>query len=247
MRIESTSNDRIKAVRRLRRGRERRRTGRTIAEGPTLVEAALVGGIVPDEVYTVDPGPLIRRCEAVGSQVVEVSRDILGAIATTVEPQDPIAVVSVPRSADLAVRRTLVAVDIADPGNLGTMIRTAAAFDWQMALIGGADPWNPKVLRSSSGAQLTNPAIPIDSLDRLDDIGLAPVATTVAGGTLPRLVDEPSPIALVVGNEAQGLPAEIIKRCAATVTIPMPGGFESLNAAVAAAVAMYALDEGRAE
>ncbi len=247
MRIESTANDGVKVVRRLHRGRERRRTGRTLTEGPTLVEAALVAGIVPEEVYAVESGPLTRRCEAAGSRVVEVSQIVLEAISTTVEPQDPIGVISVPPSAKLDFRRTLVAVDIADPGNLGTLIRSAAALDWQVALIGGADPWSPKVLRASSGAQLTSPAIPIASLDRLDEIGLTTVATTVSGGTLPASLDAQSPIALIVGSEAHGLPAKIVERCAAIVTIPMPGGFESLNAAVAGAIAMYAFGDRIAE
>ncbi|MCJ7780307.1 MAG: hypothetical protein MUQ27_05730, partial [Acidimicrobiia bacterium] len=151
MRIESTTNQRIKAVRRLHRGRERQQTSRTLLEGPNLIEAALDAGVVPLEVYTGDRGPIVDRCEAAGTEVVDTSRTVLESIATTVEPQDPVAVIGVPEARLLDARRTVVLVEIADPGNLGTLIRSAAALGWQVALLGGADPWSPKVLRAGAG------------------------------------------------------------------------------------------------
>ncbi len=241
MRIESTANDRVKAVRRLHRGRERQRTGKTLVEGPALIEAALAGGIVPEDVFAVEPGPLVERCEAAGSRVFEVSAGVLKVLATTVEPQDPVAVIPVPPDRDLEVRQTLVAVEVGDPGNLGTLIRTAAALGWQAARIGGADPWSPKVLRASAGAQLTAPAIASTGLEELVEMGFAPIATIASGGGAPEAIAAREPIALLVGSEAHGLPRDMVERCRAAVTIPMTEGFESLNAAVAGAIAMYAL------
>lgn len=241
MRIESTANERIKAARRLHRGRDRKRTGLTLVEGPNVVASALAAGLVPTEVYTVAGGPLVEQCEAAGSQVVEVSPKVFDVVSTTVEPQDPIGIIVVPSSPELEVRQTLVAVEIGDPGNLGALIRTAAALAWQVAVIGGADPWSPKVLRASAGAQLTHPAVCVPGLEALVEVGLAPVATTVSGGVAPGELEALGPIALVVGNEAHGLAREVVERCGSVVTIPMPGGFESLNAAIAGAIAMYAL------
>ncbi len=244
MRIDSTANERVKAVRRLRRGRERRQTRQTLVEGPILVAAALEAGIVPVDVYTLGGGALVARCEAAGSTIVEVSGPVLEAISTTMEPQDPVGVLAIPELDGLETRRTVVAVEIGDPGNVGTLIRSAGALGWQIALIGGADPWSPKVLRASAGVQLSHPAVAIDELERLVTIGLDPIATIVSGGIDPGSLEVDNPIALLVGNETHGLPTTLVEHCVASLTIPIAAGVESLNAAVAGALAMYALDRG---
>jgi len=135
-------------------------------------------------------------------------------------------------------------VEIGDPGNVGTLIRSAGALGWQIALIGGADPWSPKVLRASAGVQLSHPAVAIDELERLVTIGLDPIATIVSGGIDPGSLEVDNPIALLVGNETHGLPTTLVEHCVASLTIPIAAGVESLNAAVAGALAMYALDRG---
>ena len=241
MRIESTANERVKAVKRLHRSRERRQTGRTVVEGAKLVEAAFEAGLVPIEVYTLERGSLADRCEAAGSQVFEVSRPVIEALSTTVEPQDVVAVVAIPEAKPLERVQTVVAVGISDPGNTGTLIRTAAALGWQSALLDGADPWSPKVLRASAGTQFSHPAVRVQSIDDLSAAGLAPVAAIVSGGLAPADVILRQPLALLIGNEAHGLPDELVAQCDVEVTIPMPGEAESLNAAVAGAIAMYAL------
>jgi len=239
MRIESTTNPRIKAVRRLHRGRERHQTGRTLLEGPKLIDAALEAGVIPLEVYTVDGGSLVGRCEAAGSEVVDVSRMVLGTIATTVEPQDPVAVVEVPKPEPLEGERVVVLVEIADPGNLGTLIRSAAALGWQVALIGGADPWNPKVLRSGAGAHFAQVPVRVSDLSTIAALGFTTVATIIEGGQPPDEIVSGSPLALLIGNEAHGLPAEMVSACDLTMTIPMTSKTDSLNAAVSGAIAMY--------
>ncbi len=244
MRIESTSNQRIKAVRRLHRGRERQQTGRTLLEGPNLIDAALDAGVVPLEVYAVDRGPIVDRCEAAGTEVVDTSRTVLESIATTVEPQDPVAVIEVPEARLLDARRIVVLVEIADPGNLGTLIRSAAALGWQVALLGGADPWSPKVLRAGAGAHFAETPVRITDLSEVTAVGFATVATIVSGGIAPETVESESPIALFIGSESHGLPARVIDACEQVVTIPTTGIVESMNAAVAGAIAMYAVPPG---
>jgi TrmH family RNA methyltransferase len=241
MRIEATTNQRIKTVRRLHRGRERNKTGRTLLEGPKLIATALDAGVVPLEVYTVDGGAITDRCEAAGSDVVEVGRIVLEAIATTVEPQDPIAVIEIPETRILGVERVVVLVEIADPGNLGTLIRSAAALGWQVALVGGADPWNPKVLRSAAGSHFAQIPVRFADLSEVTSPRFSTVATVVSGGRTPEEITIDLPIALLVGNESHGLAAEMIGHCDQAMTIPMSGKAESLNAAVAGSIAMYAL------
>ena len=239
--IESTTNARVKAVRRLHRSRERRELGRTIVEGPKLLESALDAGIVPVEVYTTEQGSLADRCAMAGSEVFGVSRPVIEAVSTTVEPQNCIGVIPIPESPTLQACRTAVGVGISDPGNAGTLIRTAAALGWQIAFLDGVDPWSPKVLRSSAGTQLSHPAVGVESIDSLTAAGMAIVATTVAGGLPPEKLSTTKPIALLIGSEAHGLPEDLVAASESSLTIPMPGGTESLNAAVAGAIAMYSL------
>lgn len=239
--IESTTNARVKAVRRLHRSRERRQLGHTIVEGPKLLESALAAGIVPIEVYTTEQGSLADRCAVAGSEVFEVSRPVIEALSTTIEPQDYVGVIPIPKPPTLQARRTVVGVGISDPGNAGTLIRTAAALGWQMAFLDGVDPWSPKVLRSSAGTQLSHPAVRVESIETLMAAGMTVVATTVAGGLPPERLSTTKPLALLIGSEAHGLPEDLAAACEVSVTIPMPGETESLNAAVAGAIAMYSL------
>ncbi|MEA3503004.1 MAG: RNA methyltransferase, partial [Actinomycetota bacterium] len=180
-------------------------------------------------------------CGAAGSEVIETSGSVVEAIATTVETQDPVAVIEIPEPRALGVERVVVLVDIADPGNLGTLIRSAAALGWQVALLGGADPWSPKVLRSAAGAHFIQTPAQVADIAEVAARGLTMIATIVAGGRAPDDIESETPIALLIGNEAHGLPSEMVSACDLRMTIPMTGGTESLNAAVSGAIAMYAL------
>ena len=241
MRIESTTNQRIKAVRRLHRGRERHKAGRTLLEGPKLIDAALDAGVVPLEVYTVDGGAVVDRCSAAGSEVIETSRIVLETIATTVEPQDPVAVIEILEPQPLGIERVAVLVEISDPGNLGTLIRSAAALGWQVALLGGVDPWNPKVLRAGAGSHFQRTPSRVTDLSGIASLGFCTVATIVSGGRSPDEITTDAPVALLIGSESHGLSIEMIDGSDSTMTIPMSGETESLNAAVAGSIAMYAL------
>lgn len=233
MTISSLHNERIKAVRRLRRAKERRTTGKTLLEGPHLLEAALAAGIVPDVVF-------VAEGTAVDMEAVEVSDAVLDAIAPTETPRGPIAVIDVPDPAPLQEHNTVVLWEVADPGNVGTLIRSAAGFGWNVAVHGGADPWGPKVLRAGAGANFAVPISAVDDVGELNAAGLATVAAVPVGGVAPDELAVQHPIALLVGNEASGLPPDVIDAAAVKLTIPA-FGLESLNAAVAGSIAMYAL------
>jgi RNA methyltransferase, TrmH family len=231
--ISSPHNERIKAVRRLQRAKGRREAGKTLLEGPHLLEAALAAGIVPDVVF------VAAGAEAV-SDAIEVSDAVLDAIAPTETPRGPIAVVDIPDPAPLQAHDTFVLWDVSDPGNAGTLIRSAAGFGWNVAIHGGVDVWSPKVLRAGAGAHFAVPVSAIDDVGDLAAAGLAIVATVPVGGVDPHELAVDGPIALLVGNEAAGLPTSVVDAADALLTIPA-FGLESLNAAVAGSIAMYAV------
>ena len=140
----------------------------------------------------------------------------------------------------------LVSWGVSDPGNVGTLVRTAAAFGWAFGFTPGtADPWSPKVLRAGAGAQFRAWPIPVSTVDALTGAGYDAVAMVVEGGQpVDRLGT--GRYAVLVGEEAAGLPHDVVEQAATRVTIPMPGGTESLNAAVAAAIVVYELSKDRA-
>ena len=234
--ISSPQNERIKAVRRLQRAKERKATGRTLLEGPHLLESAQDAGVLVEVIFIAE-GDTPPSTDA---EVIEVTDAVLDAIAPTESPRGPIAVIAVPDAALLEAEPTVVLWNIADPGNAGTLIRTAAALGWNVAVHGGADPWSPKVVRAAAGAHFSVPIAHVESLADLEKAGLTPVATVSDGGVPPDSLVLTGPTALLVGNEAAGLPREIVEGAGAVVTIPMQDT-ESLNVAAAGAIVMYVL------
>ncbi|CAN5840323.1 MAG: TrmH family RNA methyltransferase [Acidimicrobiia bacterium] len=207
---------------RLHRPEERRATGLTLLEGPHLLEEAYSTGVVVREVFSLD-----------GSEGILVSQAALERMSSTRTPQSPVAVIEIPPRPLTPGRSVLAAWEISDPGNLGTMIRTAAAFGLDvMTTAGSADLWSPRVLRSAAGAHFHT------GLSPLDLKGFTSVATTMTGGADPSALPD-GPLAIVIGSEAHGLPASVLASADHLVSIPMPGGTESLNAAAAAAIICY--------
>ncbi len=234
--ITSVQNQHVKAAVRLHRSRNRRATGQMLIEGPKVLEAAIATGVRPEVVFRTDAeDAALYRDSAV--PVYDVSDHVLKAIGDTSTPQSPIAVVDIPTTgAQPPDSDIVVLVGLADPGNVGTIIRSAAAMGWAVGTMGHcADVWSPKVLRAGAGAHFTTWVGPVD----LDDLSETHhiIATTVTGGA--PTVEREGPFALLIGNEAQGLPGEMVDKAHASLTIPMKDTTESLNAAVAAALGMW--------
>jgi TrmH family RNA methyltransferase len=214
---------------RLHHAKDRRERGLTLVEGPNQLADALAAGAVVREVFGLDPG----------EGVTPVDERALARLSGTKTPRGPVAVVEIPTEWLDRSRDLLVAIGVSDPGNVGTMIRTAAAFGWGFAYMeGSADPWAPKTIRAGAGGQFQTPVSRIGWLGELGEW------TTVA--TLPRggdpLVEVISrPVALLIGAEAQGLSPRVIESADHRITISTPGLTESLNAAVAAGIAVYEL------
>ena len=229
---------------RLSRARVRRETGKTLLEGPHSLAAAVGVDMTIETIFALSSDLASRQlAEQRGLPIVLVTPEVLAKVADTETPRGPVAVMHIPQPAHLTDDRVLVLADVSDPGNLGTMIRTAAAFGFDVSVAGGADLWSPKTLRAAASAHFQTRLSWSRSLDieSLKSAGYRVVASVVEGGRTPHEVAmEARRDALLIGSEAHGLPADAVRRSDALVTIPMPGGTESLNAAVSASILMYA-------
>ncbi len=201
--------------------------------------AAVAAGVNLGSVFVAVGDAVGRDLAAAGhGDLVVVDEATLRRLGTTETPQSPVAVISVPPPADVAGGRVIVAWGVSDPGNGGTLIRVAAAFGYGfLAGPGCVEPWSPKVLRSAAGAHFSVALGRVDTIDEARAGGRLLVATVARGGVVPGPL--PPAAAIVVGNEAHGLPAEVVAAADLVVTIPNTGAVESLNAAVAGAIVAY--------
>ena len=206
-----------------------------LIEGPHLFAEALRAGLRPRVVFTTAAGAAALGADS--GTILLVDERVLGMVATTTTPQDPVAVIPIPPDR-LGPGRLLVAWGVSDPGNCGTLIRIAAAFGFGYAAgPGAADRWSPKVLRSAAGAHFATPTATVDSLADLRRGGRTLVAAVARGGDLPGPL--PADAAVLIGSEAHGLPEEVVAAADRRVTIPTSDAVESLNAAVAGAIVAY--------
>lgn len=225
---------------RLHRARARRERRQTLLAGSALVSDALAAGCHCAILFSAPNDEDAARMAAEhGLRLVLVDDRALRRLAGTETPRGPVAVVEIPAESLDPTGDVLVSWGVSDPGNAGTLIRTAAAFGWFYAYApGSADPWGPKTLRAGAGGQFQTG---IKSIENLEDLGsLHTVAAVARGGDPPAEVPA-RPTAVLIGEEAAGLPPDVIAACAQRVTIPTPGTTESLNAAIAAGIVIYEL------
>ena len=223
-------------------------------EGPTLVREALAATLPLQEVFVTPDvdAALVADLVASGAEVRWVTADVLARAVDTVTPQGVAAIarridVTVDDAVTAAARGplALVLVDVADPGNAGTLLRAAEAAGAAAVLFcgGSVDPCNPKCVRASAGALFHLPvAIGGEAeavLERLGDAGVRTAATVVRGGTPYDEADLAGPLAIVLGSEAHGLAAELVEAVDLRLTIPMAGRAESLNVAMAGSVLCF--------
>ncbi len=219
--ITSKDNAKLKLVRALQRKQERDVTGLFACEGEDLCDAALAAGIEPVELL-------------VAGENVEA--ELLAGVSTLPHPARAIGVF---RRADLpgGARDTCLALwRLADPGNVGTLIRSADAFGAAVALSEGcADPLGQKALRATAGAIFRVPLVAWEQAPRRR------VALDASGEVALHDTDLTPPVTLVLGAERAGLPEGVLASCDVVASIPMPGEAESLNVAAAGAIALYEL------
>lgn len=249
---------RTRLVGRLHRRRTRQREGLVLAEGVRVAHEVLESGarvrfaVVSPRLAELDGGALRARLEAAGIELESLDDGELARLADTESPQGVLLICEEP-SRDLGALvagrpRLLVLDGIQDPGNAGTLIRTAAAFglDGVLALDRTVDPWNPKAVRASAGAVFRVPVLSTAWDEVRASLRAAAVPLWVADAMAEPVPERapPPPWALAVGSEGAGARQSLRDSAARAVSVPMPGGTESLNAGVAGAILMYALTRG---
>jgi RNA methyltransferase, TrmH family len=227
--ITSAHNPRLRLLRRLRSRRQREREGVFACEGEDLLAAALAEGIEPLWAL-VDA----ERPPALDLEVEAVAPSLLAEVSALGHPPRVIAIF---RRDDLPAGMrdvTLALWRVADPGNIGTLLRAADAFDAALALSAGcADPTGPKAVRASAGAIFRVP------VGRFDEAGGTRVALVTLGGVPLAGLQLAGATTFVLGAEREGLPEEVLAACDARATIPHAGAAESLNVAMAGTIALY--------
>ena len=249
--ITSTANKQVVATAKLRKRalRDERRT--FLVEGAQPCAEALAAGAVETLFHTPDAGqhPLVQEAAAAGVEVVSVSEAVMGHLTSTVTPQGLLAVarfVDVPLE-EIPARPALVPVLCAarDPGNAGTVLRSADAAGADAVVFAGTsvDVYNPKTVRASAGSLFHLPVVKGVEVDRavahLRGAGLQILAAAADAPIDMHRADLGRPTALLLGNEAWGLPEEVRGLADGSVRVPIHGKAESLNLAAAAALLMF--------
>jgi TrmH family RNA methyltransferase len=239
----------VVAAAKLHRHVGRTRAARFLAEGPNLVEAALRRGLVGEVFATEDA---MHRFGALldDAPVHLVTERAAKALSDTVTPVGLVAVCTMPETplSDVLAaspRLVLVAVDVSEPGNAGTLIRLADAMGADAVVLAGlsVDPYNGKCLRASAGSIFSVPVLEEPDVPALTsalrEAGLTVLATTLDGEVSLDDADLTAPTAWMFGSEAHGLSPEQAALADVRVHIPMLGGAESLNIAAAASICLY--------
>jgi RNA methyltransferase, TrmH family len=264
--ITSQSNPRISKLQTLHTPRGRKKSGLFLMEGPHLLEALLDARLWPHEVYyqpellqrTYAGRALLERLlhtpDLSAQQLIEVSEQVIEAVSDTQQTQGVVSVLPLNAFTPDAIHRRravvnrpalLILDDIADPGNMGTILRTALAADVALVLLtpNCVDCFSPKVVRAAAGAHL---ALPVESNaawdiieQRVTEHSPGRVLLAEAGSTLYYEQNLCQPFALIIGNETHGPSTAARTLATSTISIPLANNVESLNAAMATGIILY--------
>jgi TrmH family RNA methyltransferase len=259
--VSSRTNPHLKQLRGAFAGNARLSGGLVAVEGENLLFEAVRSGVRLDRVFLADDRSAPDWLPS-GVDIIEVDREALRSAVDTLSPQGIAALVAAPEwsLADACPTENsplvLIAAGLQDPGNLGTLVRSAEAFGAACLLTtpGTVSAWNPKTVRASAGSVFRVPVVRVsaDELGELNAKGLQLIAAVAEDSR-----EDPRPVAaadadltgacaLMIGNEGSGLTDEWLRLATARITIPMPGPVESLNAAIAGSLLLYEAARQRA-
>ncbi|PRO64960.1 TrmH family RNA methyltransferase [Alkalicoccus urumqiensis] len=245
--ITSVHNPRIKAWKKLQRKRERDRSGLFLAEGRHLVEEALKSEVQVKVIIIEESVELPPEWQVSDVEVIEVPEKVLRELAETETPQGMTAVCERPDRHNLLLEsgRFLLLDRIQDPGNLGSILRTAEAAGMTGVIFGEgcADPYNGKVVRATQGALFSMHVQQMDLEEAVDlcrENGVPIFGTSLSGSTFTAIAPQDS-FALLLGNEGEGVDEALLEKADQNLYIPIYGRSDSLNVGVAAGILIYHL------
>ena len=239
--ITSRTNPLIKHVATLQHTKHRNAHQQFIAEGKRSCTTLINAGNRPINLFVVEHMLPTAQHMVADKHITLVTPHVMEKISTATTPSGLLGVFPIPPTPAIdTLTAGIVLVHMNNPGNVGTLIRTAAAMNKKsVVLIEGVDPWNTKVVQASAGTigsitifQLTWPTL-------IKHKGAQKLcALVISGGKKPQETDFQNTL-LVIGSEAHGIPPQWVDQCEQKLTLAMPGGVESLNAAVAGSIALY--------
>jgi RNA methyltransferase, TrmH family len=257
--VQSRQNARVKELRAEFARASRTEHGHIAIEGEHLLLEAIATGLNISCLFIREgKEPLLDRLQLPESaEILTLPADIFSSAVTTESPQGVAALVTPPVfTLDQIFTAPvnpliLIAAGIQDPGNLGTLIRSAEAFGATgfITLPGTVSPWNQKALRASAGSVFRLPVVAAGEAEvfpALESRGIDTLAAVATDGDPLTHHDFTRPAALILGNEGSGISLEILRRATARVTIPTPGPVESLNAAIAGSILLFEASRQRA-
>jgi len=259
--VQSKQNARLKELRRALSHPGRGEGGLAGIEGPNLIEEAIRSGVTIRTVFVAEESQqLVDRLPLdLDAEILLLPRELLLSALATETPQPIAALIEPPDwtwahllgSHHKHVPLVVVLAGLQDPGNLGTILRSAEAFGAAgiVSLPGTVNEWNPKAVRASAGSVFRLPLITAtvdDCWMQLRAAGVKIWTTALEGAEAADSIDLAHPTAILIGNEGKGVPAEIAAQADGAITIPCPGPVESLNASVAASVLLYEASRQRA-
>jgi len=254
--IESVQNPKVKRWAELLTKKGREKHAQYLVEGVHLVEEAARSGVEMEAVIW-ETGKSFDLLRSLPPQIEqwEVSKAIIHKLSDTENPQGIFAVIKVPKKEQESMVKQgglfLLVDGVQDPGNLGTIIRSADAAGADAVYLGEGtvDLYNPKTVRSTMGSMFHLPIFPtslIDLIPRLKQNGFTVVASSLDTDRHFHQISYPDKIALIVGNEGNGISKEIVSLADLKVKIPIYGKAESLNVAIATALLLYEAQRGKA-
>lgn len=243
--ITSVQNPKIKHYQKLKKKRVRDQFQQAIIEGFHLIEEAVASHIVIDQLFMVEPDRVSPNLQEAANTCYHINQKVAEVLSGTVTPQGIFAIIQKPEVNQVVDNRVLILDRVQDPGNLGTLIRTADAAGMDLVVLakGTADIYQDKVMRASQGSVFHVPTIQVDTLsDYLEQFD-APIYGSALTDAIPyhQVQVGQDRFALILGNEGEGIDPNILERTTQNLTIPIYGQAESLNVAIAAGILMFHL------
>lgn len=241
--ITSAQNSKIKLANKLKKKRDRDKTGLALIEGIHLIEEAYQSHIEIQQLFVVGSDRVDASLIDYANEVYEINLKVAEALSGTVTPQGFFAVIKKPDYDVTSAKQVLLIDRVQDPGNLGTLIRTADAAGIDLIVMekGTTDPYQDKVMRASQGSVFHIPVVIHDLSNYIQQFDGPIYGTALSNSVTYRNVEPQEKFGLLLGNEGEGVNSELLSQTTVNLTIPIYGKAESLNVAIAGSILLYHL------